>query len=234
MVMKEFTPEELAGFNGQDGKPAYVAYSGKVYDVSQSRMWRNGQHMKRHDAGADHTEVFSQAPHGPEVLERVTLAGALKAPAAAKPQSPAPETPAWADWLLGFHPHPIMVHFPQAFLTFAPVFLILFYLTGNRAFERTAFHLAVAGALMAVPAVLTGLFHWMYKYARASGGIYKFKIALSLNVLCVSAATVTLHHSRGMLNAAAVDYTVLALYVILVPLVASLGHAGGIIVFGRK
>lgn len=232
--MKEFTPEELAEFNGQDGKPAYVAYGGKVYDVSQSRMWRNGQHMKRHDAGADHTEVFAQAPHGPEVLERVIQAGTLKAPAAAKQQPAPPDTPAWADRLLGLHPHPIMVHFPQAFLSFAPVFLILFYATGNAAFERTAFHLAVAGALLAVPAALTGAFHWMFKYARAAGGVYKFKIAMSAVVIVYSAATAAVHYSRGVLAPAPVDASMLVMYLILAPLVAALGHAGGIIVFGRK
>jgi hypothetical protein len=29
--MKEFTEKELALYNGENGKPAYVAYKGKVY-----------------------------------------------------------------------------------------------------------------------------------------------------------------------------------------------------------
>ena len=43
--MKEFDADELAGFNGENGNPTYIAYDGKVYDVSESKLWRNGQHM---------------------------------------------------------------------------------------------------------------------------------------------------------------------------------------------
>ena len=34
--MKEFTLEELAEFDGREGRPAYVAYDGMVYDVTES------------------------------------------------------------------------------------------------------------------------------------------------------------------------------------------------------
>ena len=53
--MKEFDADELAGFNGENGNPIYVAYDGKVYDVSESKLWRKGQHMKRHRSGNDLT-----------------------------------------------------------------------------------------------------------------------------------------------------------------------------------
>ena len=46
--MKEFTSEELLSFNGKDGSPVYVAFEGKVYDVSKSPLWSSGLHMKRH------------------------------------------------------------------------------------------------------------------------------------------------------------------------------------------
>ena len=42
--MKEFTAEELAKFNGTGGNPAYVAYKGVVYDVTESAMWGDGDH----------------------------------------------------------------------------------------------------------------------------------------------------------------------------------------------
>ncbi|MEJ2281233.1 MAG: cytochrome b5 domain-containing protein, partial [Candidatus Bathyarchaeota archaeon] len=52
----KFTIKELEEYNGKDGKPAYVAYQGKVYDLSQSGLWGNGNHMGSHQAGKDITE----------------------------------------------------------------------------------------------------------------------------------------------------------------------------------
>ncbi len=61
--MKDFTLEELAGFNGKDGQPAYVAYQGVVYDVTESAMWGDGDHEGMHFAGADLTNEHDEAPH---------------------------------------------------------------------------------------------------------------------------------------------------------------------------
>jgi predicted heme/steroid binding protein len=61
--MKEFTIDELAGFNGKDGQPAYVAYEGVVYDVTESAMWGDGDHEGMHFAGADLTTEHGDAPH---------------------------------------------------------------------------------------------------------------------------------------------------------------------------
>ena len=41
---KIFTLDELKQYNGKDGKPAYVAVDGIVYDVSASDKWKNGDH----------------------------------------------------------------------------------------------------------------------------------------------------------------------------------------------
>jgi len=76
--MKEFTSEELLSFNGKDGHPVYIAFEGKVYDVSKSPLWSTGLHMNRHPAGKDLTGDLSAAPHGPEVFERYPQVGVLK------------------------------------------------------------------------------------------------------------------------------------------------------------
>ena len=62
------TLAELANFDGEEGRPAYFAYKGKIYDVSQSKLWENGAHMKRHQAGVDLTDILSQAPHGEDKI----------------------------------------------------------------------------------------------------------------------------------------------------------------------
>jgi len=61
--MRQFTIEELKEFDGRDGKPAYVAYKGTVYDVTESSMWGGGDHEGMHQAGADMTSDHEEAPH---------------------------------------------------------------------------------------------------------------------------------------------------------------------------
>ena len=73
----DFTPEDLSLFDGREGQPAYVGYEGKVYDVSASRMWAGGTHVRRHTAGNDLTASISQAPHGPEKIAVFPVVGAL-------------------------------------------------------------------------------------------------------------------------------------------------------------
>jgi predicted heme/steroid binding protein len=74
---KKFTLEELKQYDGKDGRPAYIAYKGKVYDVTDDFLWVDGDHQGEHVAGKDLTEEMSQAPHGEETLERVKQIGIL-------------------------------------------------------------------------------------------------------------------------------------------------------------
>ena len=74
---KQFTPEELKKYDGKDGRPAYIAYKGKVYDVTDDFHWVDGDHQGEHTAGNDLTEQMSNAPHLEDVLERVKLIGIL-------------------------------------------------------------------------------------------------------------------------------------------------------------
>jgi predicted heme/steroid binding protein len=67
--MKELTPDELAEFDGRDGRPAYVAYERVVYDVTESAMWDDGDHEGTHTAGADLTEAHADAPHDLHVTD---------------------------------------------------------------------------------------------------------------------------------------------------------------------
>ena len=75
--MKKLNKEELSKYNGKNGAPAYIAYQGKIYDVSESFLWKNGKHQVFHQAGEDLTEALKDAPHGTDMLERVPLIGIL-------------------------------------------------------------------------------------------------------------------------------------------------------------
>ncbi|MBN1641109.1 MAG: hypothetical protein JXA09_07725 [Anaerolineae bacterium] len=81
---QEVTAETLPSFDGQAGKRAMVAVAGKVYDVTGSRLWREGVHVRQHRAGQDLTEAMRGAPHGAEVLERMPVVGEIHA---ARPQA---------------------------------------------------------------------------------------------------------------------------------------------------
>ncbi len=74
---KKFTSEELKHYDGKDGRPSYIAYKAKVYDVTNDPLWIDGDHQGKHKAGVDLTEELSQAPHGEDELAMVKLIGML-------------------------------------------------------------------------------------------------------------------------------------------------------------
>jgi predicted heme/steroid binding protein/uncharacterized membrane protein len=76
-----FTIEELQTFDGREGRPAHIAYKGSVYDVTGSRLWKNGSHLKKHSAGSDLSEILKTAPHGEEKILAMKRIGTLKASA---------------------------------------------------------------------------------------------------------------------------------------------------------
>ncbi len=69
---------ELAANDGREGRPAYVAVSGTVYDVSASERWQGGNHEGAHQAGQDLTEALKSAPHVRAVIERFPVVGRLE------------------------------------------------------------------------------------------------------------------------------------------------------------
>ena len=76
--MKLFTLEELANFDGSEGRPAYVAYKGIVYDLSDSFLWMGGKHQGLHRAGRDLTDELARAPHGSDFLQRFPVVGRMR------------------------------------------------------------------------------------------------------------------------------------------------------------
>lgn len=66
----------LSLHNGQDKQEVWIAYKGIVYDVTQSRLWRDGKHYE-HWAGQDLTHELPDAPHTESVFERFKIVGEL-------------------------------------------------------------------------------------------------------------------------------------------------------------
>ncbi len=72
-----FTVEELKQYDGVNGMPAYIAYKGKVYDVSTSYLWKDGKHQRIHSGGVDLTDSLARAPHDEESLIGFAIVGRM-------------------------------------------------------------------------------------------------------------------------------------------------------------
>jgi predicted heme/steroid binding protein len=68
LTLPPYTRSELALRNGQDRPEIWIAWDGKIYDVTESRLWKSGKHYE-HWAGQDLTEELADSPHGRRVFE---------------------------------------------------------------------------------------------------------------------------------------------------------------------
>lgn len=73
---KTFTLEELKKYNGQNGNPAYIAVDGTVYDVTNVKQWKNGNHQG-YIAGEDLSDAINSSPHGKDVLINIPIVGKM-------------------------------------------------------------------------------------------------------------------------------------------------------------
>lgn len=76
MDLPLYTPAQLALRNGQDKPLVWVAYKGLIYDVTTSRLWREGKHYE-HWAGQDLTDELPDAPHTDQVFDKFKPVGRL-------------------------------------------------------------------------------------------------------------------------------------------------------------
>jgi len=232
----DFNGEKLAQYSGRDGKPAYVAAHGKVYDVSPSRLWKNGLHMNRHQAGADLTDSLAAAPHGSEVLNRLEQKGTLS-------QLPAPEQPplpAWMNRLMDAHPffkrhpHPMVVHFPMAFFITAPIFLFWYYaISPALSLLDAVLYLHTLGTVSLPFAIGTGWISWRANYLGRRNPIITRKIIFSL-VLCILDVAVLVHiaPAPNVLSAPQGAQMIYPIFIFAcLPIVSLIGEHGGKLVF---
>ncbi|MBZ0165318.1 MAG: hypothetical protein K8I00_00825 [Candidatus Omnitrophica bacterium] len=74
------TKDQLSEFDGKNGRPAYVAVNGVIYDVTQSKLWRGGEHDPSHGqayAGQDLTATLELSPHGDKYVVQFPVVGKL-------------------------------------------------------------------------------------------------------------------------------------------------------------
>jgi predicted heme/steroid binding protein/uncharacterized membrane protein len=234
MADMELSLEELAEKDGKEGRPVYIAHEGKIYDVSGSKLWKTGSHMRRHSSGRDLTVDIGAAPHGPEVLQRYPQVGVVK-----RETAPANDDKTFLEPLfkklpfLRRHPHPMTVHFPIAFMLSAPFFTLLYLITGRPAYDTTAFQCLAAGVIFTPLVILTGFTTWQVNYLGRSMRPVNLKIAVSLLLLAVSLAALIWRETvpRVLTHPEGAGYIYPLLVFSLVPMILVIGWNGAKLTF---
>ncbi|MBN2099197.1 MAG: hypothetical protein JW753_06335 [Dehalococcoidia bacterium] len=226
---RRITEEELKRCDGQEGRPAWVAFRGKVYDVSGSERWSGGIHMKLHQVGKDLTYEFTTAPHDESVLQSMPVVGRLVAAEQTKAHP-------LLDAYLDLHPHPVSVHFPIALTLASAAFLILHLLTGIESLVDAAYYTLLGGVAIAPVTMLTGAVSWWFNYGHKLKSPFQGKAGLSMALAVVAAATVVLWalNREALLDREAVGWVYFALVMVMSGLVLSLGKLGGALVFPSR
>ena len=235
--MKEFSPEEIEAFDGKDGKPAYVVHDGKVFDVTGSKMWKAGTHMRRHQAGRDLTTDIQAAPHKADLLERYPQVGVLKKEVKEEVEQRILPRPLALllekNPFFRRHPHPMTVHFPIVFMLSAPVFNVLYLITGTEAFETTALHCLAGGILFTVVGIFTGVITWWYNYMGRMMKPIVIKLPLSIVMLVVAIVVFVwrVKDPTVMQNPEGVNLLYLSLVLSLIPMISVIGWFGATMTF---
>jgi len=232
---KELTRDDLSTYDGKDGRPVYIAHEGKVYDVSTSKLWKTGTHMKRHQSGKDLSEDIKGAPHDTSVLGRFPQIGIVK------PEKDPMDEKVPGVLLALFqrvpmlrrHPHPMTVHFPIAFIMLVPVLNLLSLVLGKASFETSAFHVLTACLIVTPVAMLTGPYNWWMNYGAKWTPIIVVKMvgSLVLIVLVLAAFLWRVIQPTIMLEPGGARVLYLLLTLSLVAAVTILGWFGAKMTF---
>ena len=161
------------------------------------------------------------------------MVGTLAAAEAEELEPSEDKLTALLDWYFDLHPHPVAVHFPVALGVVTGVFLILYLVTGNTAFETSGYYVLWAALVMTPLAMLSGAVSWWFNYGRSFSARFKAKIGLSIVLLIVEAIALALRTANptALTNRESVGWIYALAVIGVVPLVAMLGWIGARISF---
>jgi len=231
---KQIDRNTLETADGQEDRPAYVAWEGRVYDVSASRLWKAGSHMSIHKAGQDLTAHLPLAPHGPEVLDRVPFVGGLTESSEDETDQREELKESLSQLYKKYHPHPITIHFPIALFIFAGFLDLLYFLLGRPVSLGSAVLYSLLFASFTAPlAMASGFLSWWLNYNMALTAIFRRKITGSLLLLVIAMVCLALRLHEPMVQAEGgpAAWVYHGLLLAAWPLVAFIGYQGGKITF---
>lgn len=216
--------DDISSKDGKNGNSSHVIYDGKIYDVTDSKLWKNGSHLNRHQAGEDLTKFMSMAPHGTEVFEKFECIGEIEE---------APETISKKDiyrrLYSKYHPHPIFLHYPMGLIGFSAFMLVLFLITSNDSFETAAFYSLLCGAITIIPTIISGIISWWINYEMALTSIFRYKLFASgiLLILCTIAVILRLIYPNIATQEGLLTYIYYLSVFISVPTMSVAAYNGG-------
>ena len=88
---RKYSAVELQQFDGLEGRPLYIVFKGKIYDLSASKLWPQGKHMGMHTRSQNLSEAIKSAPHGEDNIFRYPLVGEIEEPTLQVPIAPTME-----------------------------------------------------------------------------------------------------------------------------------------------
>ncbi|MFC1769731.1 DUF2231 domain-containing protein, partial [Nitrospirota bacterium] len=193
-----------------------IGFKGKVYDVSALGKWTGGEHMMRHSAGHDLTDVIHLAPHGEEMLK--------DAPVVEELTLEAKEDSTKHRLRLFYrktHPHPVTIHFPIALLIFAGMMHVASMLMDKGSYTSAGLYALLFGTLMIFPAAGAGMLSWWINYDMKFTHLFRNKVLGTL-MLMASAITASI---IGVTTGTTGLYTVLV--ILNIPIVLFVAQNGG-------
>lgn len=173
------TRSELKQYNGKNGAKAYIAYKGKVYDITQSKHWKNGEHKGMHSAGQDLTAMLVNAPHSTEVFKNYEVVDTLEEESSSDDSSEGDYKRLLRTFYKKYHPHPMSVHFPIALHLFTAVFDLIFFTNPEEAYAVVIFYTFSAATLFGLFAMLPGLLSWWINYGLSKSKPFIIKIVVA-------------------------------------------------------
>jgi len=226
--------ERLQKSDGKDGRETLIGFEGKVYDVSESRLWKNGLHMNLHHAGRDLTDHLPMAPHGPEMLERIRQVEALEPPPAQQRDERDELKETLTALYQKFHPHPITIHFPIALFIFSAFLDLLFVIFGQAdSLASASLYAFLFAAFVAPMAMGSGFLSWWLNYNATLTSTFLKKIMGSLTLLAVAMVCLAwrLFDPGVAMDPGAAGWIYHGLVISTWPIVAFIGYQGGKITF---
>ncbi|MFT5659618.1 MAG: 2-oxoglutarate ferredoxin oxidoreductase subunit alpha [Sulfurimonas sp.] len=233
------TKDELSVHNGRNGKKAYIAYKGKVYDVTSSSLWKNGEHEGMHNAGLDLTPMMENAPHGDDVFEKFPVVAVFeeeKTLTHTNKESKKLLKERLRVWYKKYHPHPMVSHFPIVLHIFAAVLDILFFFNPKEAYALPVYYTFFVATVLGLLAMITGLLSWWINYNLSKARPFIIKIIVSLITLLLGIIGIMIYVTNPNvvydLSALGITYHFIVLVTGINVII--LGYYGGKITWGDK